>query len=48
MGISDMKLFLFSVYLHFTNCLKDQLPSSETILIIKNSNVQNLCHAVKL
>ena len=33
-----MKLFLsfFSVYLHFTKCLKDQLPSSETVLIMKS------------
>ena len=38
MGISDMELFLFSfsVYLHFTNCLNGQLPSSETILIINS------------
>ena len=48
MRISDMELFLsfFSVYLHFANCRKDQLPSSETVL--KFSNVQNPCHAVKL
>ena len=45
--------FISSVYLHFTNCLKDQLSSSETVLIIKNlemfkSIVTLLCCKYKL